>query len=111
MIWANGLRVAKALDLLHSQGIIHRNVDPWAIVTSFTDEADFRLTGFEWSMRIAGVGGTAPGRKRRVVEEVASFRQDWTNFGLLLAQLLSAPLERIGSWNGETPPAERLALD
>jgi hypothetical protein len=95
LIWANGLRVAKALDLLHSQGIIHRNVDPWAIVTSFADEADFRLTGFEWSMRIAGVDSVASGRRSRIVEEAASFRLDWTNFGLLLAQLLSVPAERI----------------
>jgi len=37
LIWANGLRIAQALDLLHSQGIIHRNVDPWAIITSFAE--------------------------------------------------------------------------
>jgi hypothetical protein len=95
LIWANGLRIAKALDLLHSQGIIHRNVDPWAIVTSFTDEADFRLTGFEWSMRIASFDRPTTSRKKRPAEEVASFRQDWIKFGLLLTQLLAAPPDRI----------------
>jgi serine/threonine protein kinase len=29
-LWANALRAAEALELLHSQGIIHRNIDPWA---------------------------------------------------------------------------------
>jgi hypothetical protein len=79
LIWANGLRIAQALDLLHSQGVIHRNIDPWAVVTSFAAEPDFRLTGFEWSMRIASVDG-APSRRRmgRGTEEVASFRQDWS---------------------------------
>jgi hypothetical protein len=96
LIWANGLRIARALDLLHSQGIIHRNVDPWAIVTSFADEADFRLTGFEWSMRIANFDRPTRGN-RRATEEVASFRQDWIKFGLLLAQLLAAPPDRIAN--------------
>lgn len=98
LIWGNALRVAQAMDLLHSQGIIHRNIDPWAIVTSFGDEPDFRLTGFEWSMRIANVdGSSAGGRMQRLGEEVASFRQDWVNFGLLLSQLLSAPAERVAN--------------
>jgi AAA domain len=96
LIWANGLRIAQALDLLHSQGIIHRNIDPWAIVTCFAEEPDFRLTGFEWSMRIASVDG--PGQLvGRKPDEVASFRQDWINFGLLLAELLSAPAERVAN--------------
>lgn len=54
-LWANALRAAQALELLHSQGVIHRNIDPWAIVTAFSDQPDFRLTGFEWSMRIASI--------------------------------------------------------
>ncbi len=96
LIWANALRVAQAMDLLHSQGIIHRNIDPWALVTSFADEPDFRLTGFEWSMRIANVDGTSSGKSMVLgSEEVASFRQDWVNFGLLFSQLLSAPAERV----------------
>ncbi len=98
LIWANGLRIAQALDLLHSQGIIHRNIDPWAIVTSFADEPDFRLTGFEWSMRIASVDGAASRRRmERGGQEVASFRHDWNKFGLLLAELLSAPAERVAN--------------
>ena len=32
LLWGNFLRVARALELLHSQGIIHRNLDPWSIV-------------------------------------------------------------------------------
>ena len=97
LLWANGLRIAEAMELLHSQGIIHRNIDPWAIVTAFSDEPDFRLTGFEWSMRIASIdrAGSKRGQSVQGGEEVASFRQDWSKFGLILAELLSAPAERI----------------
>ena len=58
LLWANFLRIAQALELLHSQGIIHRNLDPWAVVGTFGDEPDFRLTGVEWSMRLATVEDT-----------------------------------------------------
>ncbi len=47
ILWANARRLAEALELLHSQGAIHRNLDPWAVVTALTDEPDFRITGFE----------------------------------------------------------------
>jgi hypothetical protein len=94
-IWANALRVAQALDLLHSQGIIHRNLDPWAIVTSF-GEPDFRLTGFEWSMRIASLDrGMAFPFASAAKDAVASFSHDWRNLGLLIAELIGAPAERV----------------
>jgi serine/threonine protein kinase len=60
VLWANARRLAQALELLHSQGAIHRNLDPWAAVTALTDEPDFRITGFEWSMRIASVDAKPP---------------------------------------------------
>jgi len=34
VLWANARRLAQALELLHSQGMIHRNLDPWAVVTA-----------------------------------------------------------------------------
>jgi serine/threonine protein kinase len=76
-LWANALRAAEALELLHSQGIIHRNIDPWAIVTNFGDQPDFRLTGFEWSMRIAASDSMAAVRKSGGHRDaVASFGRD-----------------------------------
>jgi hypothetical protein len=95
-LWANVLRAAEGLELLHSQGVIHRNIDPWAIVTSFGDEPDFRITGFEWSMRIAAADrATVPRRPAEGQDAVASFGRDWTNLGLLAAEIVSAPLARV----------------
>jgi hypothetical protein len=53
-IWHNLRRIALALETLHAQGLLHRNLDTWAVLTGGSDEADFQLTGFEWSMRIVG---------------------------------------------------------
>lgn len=95
IIWQNALRLARALELLHAQGVIHRNIDPWAVVTALGDVPDFRLTGFEWSMRMAAMraGEThASGRGRALA---ASFTQDWRNLGLLICDLIGAPAERV----------------
>jgi hypothetical protein len=59
--WMNARRLVSALELLHSQGTIHRNIDGWSVVTALGDEPDFRLTGFEWSIRIR----SAASRSRR----------------------------------------------
>ena len=107
LIWSNALRLAQALDLLHAQEVIHRNLDPWAIITSLGDQADFKLTGFEWSMRIAsldtgGLGKPAAGML------AASFGHDWRNLGLLIADLLGAPAERVADLR--LPPTEIAAI-
>jgi hypothetical protein len=97
-LWANALRVAEALEILHSQGVIHRNIDPWAILTGFADQPDFRLTGFEWSMRIATVDGREPARPRvEGQDNMASFGRDWTNLGLLVSELVGAPIDRVAN--------------
>lgn len=97
-IWRNLRRLAGALDLLHDQGLLHRNLDEWAVLTAGGDEPDFQLTGFEWSMRIIGPAPAADRRKRAGVE-VNSFNQDWLLYGLLAAQLLEARPERLTSFS------------
>lgn len=93
LLWENFLRVARALEVLHSQGIIHRNLDPWAIIGSFGEEPDFRLTGFEWSMRLATVEDVP--RAGGAVSQAASFGQDWRNLGLMIAELLDVSPARV----------------
>lgn len=93
LLWENFLRVAQALEILHSQGIIHRNLDPWAIVGSFGEEPDFRLTGFEWSMRLATVEDLP--RASGAASQAASFGQDWRNLGLMIAELLDVSPTRV----------------
>ena len=93
LLWENFLRVARALELLHSQGIIHRNLDPWAIFGSFGEEPDFRLTGFEWSMRLATVEDVP--RASGAASQAASFGQDWRNLGLMIAEFLDVSPARV----------------
>ncbi len=95
LIWSNALRIAEALDILHAQGVIHRNIDPWAIITTLGDEPDFRLTGFEWSMRIASLDSRTSGTPAAASNTAASFGHDWRNLGLVIGELLGAPAERI----------------
>jgi hypothetical protein len=87
----------KRLNFLHSQGAIHRNLDPWAVVTAVTDEPDFRMTGFEWSMRIASVAGR---QNKKIhaprVEHSFSFARDWRDLALLFALFLDIPSAALG---------------
>jgi AAA domain-containing protein len=96
-LWANARRLAEALELLHSQGAIHRNLDPWAVVTALADEPDFRLTGFEWSMRIASVAGRQSKRVHAPrIEHSFSFARDWRDLALLFALILEIPRAPLG---------------
>ncbi|USX18851.1 AAA domain-containing protein [Oxalobacteraceae bacterium OTU3REALA1] len=89
-IWANLTRVASGLDILHSQGMLHRNLDLWSVFSSGSEEPDFQLSGFEWSVRLAGVANTAASRvKANTVEGIVySFLEDWRDFSRLACSLL-----------------------
>jgi hypothetical protein len=89
--WDNLSRIAVGLDILHTQGLLHRNLDTWAIFSSGDDIADFQLSGFEWSVRLTGVAGKKQTLLRKFAEEdtaVYSFLEDWRAFGKVLADLL-----------------------
>lgn len=93
LLWSNILRLVQGLELLHSQGSIHRNVDPWSVVTAFGDEPDFRLTGFEWSMRIAAIDSKdAKKIKAPRAENSFSFARDWRDLAHLAAIILDVPI-------------------
>lgn len=97
ILWANARRLAEALELLHSQGVIHRNLDPWAVVTALTPEPDFRITGFEWSMRIVAADAKV-GRKIRAPrdDKSFSFARDWRDLALLFALFQDIPAGPLG---------------
>lgn len=90
-LWRDLKRAAAGLDILHAQGLLHRNLDTWAIFTAGGDEPDFQLSGFEWSIRLIAVAERLPSRGSRASIEgplVYSFLQDWQAFGILAASLL-----------------------
>ncbi|MBO6675263.1 MAG: protein kinase family protein [Rhizobiales bacterium] len=92
-LWSNILRLVRGVELLHSQGILHRNIDPWSVVTALGDEPDFLLTGFEWSMRIAAIDTRdRKNAKAPREEKVFSFSRDWRDLAQLSAIVLDIPL-------------------
>lgn len=97
VLWRNLLRAAAGLQTLHDQGLLHKNVNEWSILTSGDRDPDFQLTGFEWSVRISGVTGSVPSprTRRRKSGAVVSFRDDWRALGGLIARLLGAPSNRL----------------
>lgn len=94
LVWQNLSQIASALEILHDQGLLHRNIDQWSILASGGSEPDFQLTGFEWSLRLAGATN-APSATRTKSGAPASFAEDWRAFGELAARLLGADLKRI----------------
>lgn len=97
LVWANLLRVAKGIDLLHLQGMLHRNVNLWSILTADVAEADFQLTGFEWSMRIVGLETLPAKLSKSISGERQSFLVDWHGLGKIAVQLLEANPQRLGN--------------
>lgn len=95
-LWANLRRIATGLDLLHLQGLIHCNLDGWAVLTSGGVEPDFQLTGFEWSMRLAG-GSKHLSARRGEESRAYSFMDDWASFARLAATLLNLKSERLNN--------------
>ncbi|QNH35634.1 AAA domain-containing protein [Aminobacter sp. MDW-2] len=97
LLWSNFGRLVRGLEILHSQGIIHRNIDPWCVLTNLRSTPDFRLTGFEWSMRIAVTahserrGSPAAIRQR----PASSFAADWADLAFVFANVLEIPLQRL----------------
>src|SRR3546814_1568619 len=96
-IWRNLQRIANGLDLLHSQGLLHRNVNAWSVLTTGNEEPDFQLTGFEWSMRLVGSDTQLLPRGPSGVELSESFTRDWQQFGALASTLLAFDSKRLAN--------------
>jgi AAA domain len=96
LIWQNLKRLCAALEILHSQGLLHRKLDVWSVLTAGDQQADFQLTGFEWAVRLNS-------SKRKINkpkdgesdDENYSFRHDWLLLSLLAARLLGANQDRL----------------
>jgi hypothetical protein len=93
-LWTNLQSVARGLEILHNEGLVHRNLDGWAILTSAGDDPDFQLTGFEWSLRLSAAADAAGSRPGPDVQSV-SFAGDWADFAKLGARLFNINLERL----------------
>ena len=103
-LWEGLMRVAHALTLLHREGTLHRALSPASIFVAPDGQGDFRLSGFEWSLRVAGPDGgssrigpnklfTAPELDQSAGEYSAA--TDWYDFGLVAAELFGVPVKNI----------------
>lgn len=91
-LWENLRRIALALEILHSQGLLHCNLDTWSVLTNGTTDLDFQLTGFEWSIRLVGASGNS---SQQASGAAVSFLDDWAAFARLCATLLNINLDRL----------------
>ena len=95
-MWRNMQRVCRGIEIIHQQGLIHRNLDGWSVLTSGGEQLDFQLTGFEWSIRLTGVSAqnSRSGSAKRSIA-TASFYSDWRDFALLISELLRLDSKKI----------------
>ncbi|WP_417280484.1 AAA domain-containing protein [Celeribacter sp.] len=95
-LWRNMQRVCCGIEIIHQQGLIHRNIDGWSVLTSGGEQLDFQLTGFEWSIRLTGVSAQIS-RSSTAKESIAtaSFYSDWRDFALLISELLRLDKKKI----------------
>ncbi|WP_444462962.1 AAA domain-containing protein [Rhodobacter capsulatus] len=103
-LWRNMQRICRGIEIIHQQGLIHRNIDEWSVLTSGGEHLDFQLTGFEWSIRLTGVG-MQNGSRNTAREDIAtaSFYSDWRDFSLLISDLLRLDKKKI--LDATTPPS------
>lgn len=101
-LWEGLLRIAEGLAILHREGTLHRSLSPSSIFVSPDGQGEFRLSGFEWSLRLAGPDSgaskvlrknsfSAPELDRPDGEY--STATDWYDFGLTTAELFGMPIK------------------
>jgi hypothetical protein len=103
-LWANLRRIAAGLEVLHLQGLIHCNLDPWSILSAGGSDPDFQLTGFEWSMRLSAGAKQAATPRGDDASRAYSFMDDWASFARIAATLLNLRADRL--LNNKLTPSE-----
>lgn len=91
LLWQNAKRIVRALGIVHAQGLVHGHLSAASIMTELLDEADFRLSGFEWCLWIADDARGSRSQRNETKGEgarVYSFTEDWRSLGHVLADLL-----------------------
>jgi hypothetical protein len=100
-LWEGILKISQALTVLHAEGTLHRALTPSAIFCSPDGQGNFRLSGFEWTLRLAGSEGGASrvGQRNKLpapeleTSGEYSTATDWFDFGMLCASIFGAPTE------------------
>ncbi|WP_080762530.1 AAA domain-containing protein [Dickeya fangzhongdai] len=94
--WKNIKRIVSAINILHSQGLLHRHLNFDSILTDPTNELDFQLTGFEWSIRVQRMQEpNLINESTEISRKHFSFLTDWMDLGYLIAKILKVSKEQI----------------
>ncbi|WIG54570.1 MAG: hypothetical protein OJF61_000356 [Rhodanobacteraceae bacterium] len=98
LLWRNIKRLVQGLGALHGQGLLHRNIDLWAVLTDGGFEPDFQLTGFEWSIRLTGFQRNIRHPKGVAIQPgTESFLKDWEQLGELAVDLFGLNRKTVGN--------------
>jgi hypothetical protein len=109
LLWQNLRRIAVAIGIVHAQGLIHGNVNADSVMTESSGEPDFRLSGFEWSLRL-GVEQPTLALSQDGRESTYSFEGDWKALAHLAARSLSVKLKPSGQVVTTARTPENLVL-
>ena len=131
-LWQGLLKVGRGLAMMHAEGTLHRMLGTSSVFTDLDGSCDMRLSGFEWSLRVAhsveSVDVSSPGRPLPPPELSSpasqySVASDWFSFGLLCAEVVAGVLpgeagdDRLNALGkaigkaGLTPAERRLVMD
>lgn len=98
-LWQNVRRIVVGLGIVHGQGLVHGRVDEHAIFSNGSNEPDFRLAGFEWSLWLDRERRITGGRVDKLPDRsggTVSFVDDWRALGQIICRLLGIVVDARG---------------
>ncbi|TNC45041.1 DNA helicase [Rubellimicrobium rubrum] len=115
LLWRNMRRLSDALGIVHAQGLVHGAVNVDNVMTEGSEEPDFQLTGFEWSLWLAAdkadkVQARLGPNADSVRSERYSFAEDWRSLGRLIAHCLKVTVKNSGEISPSGQTEAQLAL-
>lgn len=101
LFWRNIARLVVALGIIHKQSLVHGRISADVVMTEGTDEADFQLGGFEWSLWLTSDLAERSQAKLGPVAAIKraenySFAEDWRALGLMIADCLETVVQKTG---------------
>jgi hypothetical protein len=101
LFWRNIGRLVTALGIVHAQGLVHGKLSPDCVMTEASEDPDFQLTGFEWSLWLTADKAEKAQARLGEKGEAArsdrySFAEDWRALGKLAALCLDATVKPSG---------------